>query len=92
MELNRESSVIVVDLATTDGSPSSFEDLLLKKSGAVSEEGIIRPWYVVLIVDADKVQSHRGLYESILANVSQPRLILILRSSSIGGRENRGKL
>ena len=92
MELNRESSVIVVDLATTDGSPSSFEDLLLKKSGAVSEEGIIRPWYVVLIDDADKVQSHRGLYESILANVSQPRLILILRSSSIGGHENRGKL
>ena len=92
MDVSRDSSVIVVDLATADGSPSSFEDLLLSKSGAFSEEGIIRPWYVVLIDDTDMVQSHRGLYESILANVSQPRLVLILRSSSIGGDENRDKL
>jgi hypothetical protein len=92
MDVNRDSSVIVVDLATVDKFPSSFEDLLHLESTIFFEEGVIRPWYIVLFDDADKVESHRGLYESILANVSQPRLILILRGSSIGGDENKGKL
>jgi len=92
MDVNRESSVICVDLASSDTSASSFHDLIFSKSAVSSKEGIIRPWYVVLFDDADKVQSHRGLYESILANVSQPRLVLILRVSSYRGDANRGKL
>jgi len=92
MDVNRDSSVIVVDLETVDKFPSSFEDLLHLESAIFFEEGVIRPWNIVLFDDADKVESHRGLYESILANVSQPRLILILRSSSIGGDENKGRL
>ena len=92
MDVSRRSTVIVIDLASADANASSFEDLILLESTAVSEEGIIRPWYVVLFDDTDMVESHRGLYESILSNVSQPRLILILRSSSIGGDKNGGKI
>ena len=81
MELSRESSVIIVDLATTSETPSTYDELLRHQSGRFSEEGIIRPWYVVLIDDLEKLADHKDLYHSVLTSLGQPRLVLILRKS-----------
>ena len=40
MDVSRRSTVIVIDLASADANASSFEDLILLESTAVSEEGI----------------------------------------------------
>ena len=92
MEVGRESSVIIVDLATVSIDLLSFDDLLQVDSGGVPEEGIIRPWHIVLIDDVEMIQSHRGLFESVLTNGSQPRLTLILRGSKIAAGESEKQI
>ena len=73
----RFSDVFQVDLRKTSDTPSTFEELLNGISN-LGEEGIVRPWSLLLVDDVSGLSKNENLYENILQHATHPRIILFV--------------
>lgn len=79
MLLTRKSSVVIRDLRKGPEPPSSFRGLIEEQIREIDQEdGVVRPWNVVLICVANELARYQQLLDSILTNGSQPKVILFL--------------
>ena len=76
----RYSDVIQVDLRKEAEAPKTFEELLTGVND-LGQEGVIRPWSLLLVDDAKTFVLNSKLYENILQHSTHPRLIVLVCGS-----------
>ena len=76
----RYSDVIQVDLRRESEAPKTFEELLTGVND-LGQEGVIRPWSLLLVDDAKTFVLNSKLYENILQHSTHPRLIVLVCGS-----------
>ena len=74
----RDAKVLTLDLRDGQDVPASFEELVAREKAVASEEGVVRPWNLLLIESVENLAKHEGLYTSILQSSARPRLIVLL--------------